>query len=268
MNATQLLENSKNISLILPAEVTGDDTQTALLLAYGLKKLGKQVSIEHAPAALETSSPQEKVFVVSLKGLAPWIAKVRYERELKDLKLYFTLTPQTGGEVSPAALSFQIQSQADLTIIVGDETRLNNSPPLSSTTTLSDSQAKKPLLDLLCGQKDPEARLVGALLSKLEYVSQQDTYVIALHQQDFQDMPGEQKHIFALIPELAENFGAKSSYLFLLNSSYGTQGILWSRSPQLQGKFRDIAGGQQKGPWVLLRPAPLSSDQLKHAFLS
>ncbi|MEK6882288.1 MAG: hypothetical protein AABY22_21900, partial [Nanoarchaeota archaeon] len=68
-------------------------TQTALLLACGLKKLGKQVSIEHAQAILETTPSQEKIFVVSLKGLAPWIAKVRYEKETNDLKLYFTLNP-------------------------------------------------------------------------------------------------------------------------------------------------------------------------------
>jgi|GEM_PF-2016213 len=265
MNVTQILENSKTISLILPTEATTDNTQTALLLACGFKKLGKQVSIENTRETSETPASQEKIFVVSLKGLAPWIAKVRYEKEAKDLKLYFTLNK---GEIPPEALSFQIQNQTDLTIIVGDETRLNNSHSLPSINVLSDSQVKSPLLELLCGQKDPAARLLGTILSKLEYMPQQNTYAIILHGQDFQGMPGEQKHIFALGPELAENFGENSSYLFLLNSPHGTQGILWSHSPQLQAKFRDIAGGQQKGPWVLLRPAPLSSEQLKHAFLS
>ena len=44
--------------------------------------------------------------------------------------------------------------------------------------------------------------------------------------------------------------------------------VLWSPSSLLRTKLRDIAGGQQKGPWVLLRPAPLSSEQIKYAFLS
>ena len=180
----------------------------------------------------------------------------------------FYLKSAGGGEVSPEALSLQIQAQTDLTIIVGDNSAPNNHTPFSGTTLLSADQAKKPLLELLCLHKDPETRLLGIALSKLEYVAEQDTYVIVLHQQDFQDMPTEQTYISRLAPELEKNFGAHSSYLFLLDSLRGTQGILWSRSPQLQTKFRDIAGGQQKGPWVLLRPAPLSSEQLKHAFLS
>src|SRR3990167_2442991 len=34
---------------------------------------------------------QEKTFVVSLKGVAPWISKVCYKKDEKDLKLYFTI---------------------------------------------------------------------------------------------------------------------------------------------------------------------------------
>ena len=36
-------------------------------------------------------SKKEKTFAVSIKGLAPWIAKVRYEKNNVDLNLYFTL---------------------------------------------------------------------------------------------------------------------------------------------------------------------------------
>lgn len=265
MNVTQFLENSKNISLILPPAPDATDTHTALLLACGLKKLGKQVSIEHTPTALDTPSPKEKLFVVSLKGLAPWIEKVRYEKEAKDLKLYFTLNQ---GEISPEALSFQIQNQADLTIIVGDKTRPNNPDASPSTTVLSDDQVKKPLLDLLCSKEDSQTRLLGIVLSKLEYIPSFNVAVIVLRQQDFQDMRIDSKHIPLLVPELKESFGDQLSYLFLLDSPPGAQGILWSSSNELRTRFRDIAGGQQKGPWVLLRPAPLTSEQLKHAFLS
>ena len=42
---------------------------------------------------------KEKTFAVSIKGLAPWIARVRYEKNDVDLSLYFTLkeieTPET-----------------------------------------------------------------------------------------------------------------------------------------------------------------------------
>lgn len=36
-------------------------------------------------------SQKEKTFAVSIKGLAPWVAKVRYEKNNVDLNLYFTL---------------------------------------------------------------------------------------------------------------------------------------------------------------------------------
>ena len=265
MNIQELLENSKNISLILPSAPDATDTQKSLLLACGLKKLGKQVSIEHSQTALDAPSLQEKIFVVTLKGLAPWIAKVRYEKDVKDLKLYFTLNQ---GEISPEALSLQIQNQADLTIIVGDKARLNNQDSLLSTTVLSDDQVKKPLLDVLCSKEDSQTRLLGLVLSKFEYIPRLDVSVVVLRQQDLQDMRVDSKHIPLLMPELKESFGDHLSYLFLLDSLQGAQGVLWSSSSLLRTKFRDIAGGQQKGPWVLLRPAPLSSEQLKYAFLS
>jgi len=265
MNPTQLLENSKTISLILSPEADATDMQKALLFACGLKKLGKQVSIEHTQTALDTPSLKEKIFVVSLKGLAPWIARVRYEKEANDLKLYFTLNQ---GEISPEVLSLQIQNQADLTIIVGDKARLNNQGSASSTTVLSYDQVKKPLLDLLCSKEDSQIRLLGIVLSKFEYIARLDVSVITLRQQDLQDLRVDSKHIPLLVPELKESFGDHLSYLFLLDSLQGTQGLLWSSSSLLRTKFRDIAGGQQKGPWVLLRPAPLSSEQLKYAFLS
>lgn len=268
MNVTQLLEKSKTISLLLPPEADAADTQTALLLACGLKKLGKLVSLEHAQAALGASLPKEKTFVVSLKGLAPWIATVRYEKDTRDLRLYFTLNPTAGGEISPEALSLHMQSQTDLTIIVGDTAPQNNALSPEGVSVLPASQMKNPLLELLRSQEDLPTRLLGAALSNIEYVARLNTQVIVLHQEDFRGMPAGPKHLPLLVPVLRESFGDQSSYVFFFDSLRGAQGVLWSSSPQVRTKFRDIAGGQQKDFWVLLRPAPLSSEQLKYAFLS
>jgi len=265
MNVTQLLENSETISLILPPETDGNETRKAFLLSCGLKKLGKLVSIEHTQTTFETFSSKEKVCVVSLNGLAPWIAKVRYEKDAKDLKLYFTLNE---GEISPAALSLQVKNQADLTVIVGARTQQDNSPLPPSSTVLSEIQTKEPLLELLRSREDPQTRLLGIILSKLEYIARLDVLLVVLHQQDFQNTRVGSKHIPQIALDLKESFEDHSSYLFLFDSSEGAQGLLWSSSPQLRARFRNIAGGQQKGPWVLLRPTPLSSEQLKHAFLS
>lgn len=265
MDPTQLLEKSKTVSLLLPPEAKDSDTQEALLLACGLKKLGKLVSLEHAQTALDSSLPKEKTFVVSLKGLAPWIAWVRYEKDNRDLRLYFTLNQ---GEISPEALSLQMQSQTDLIIIVGDKAQQNNALSLEGVSVLPASQAKNPLLELLRSKEDLQTRLLGSALSNIEYVARLNTHVIVLHQEDFQGMPAAPKHVPLLVPVLRESFGDQSSYVFFFDSLHGAQGVLWSSSPQVRTKFRDIAGGQQKDFWVLLRPAPLSSDQLKYAFLS
>ena len=38
---------------------------------------------------------QKKTFAVKLKGLAPWISQIQYEKEAADLMLYFTLKKDT-----------------------------------------------------------------------------------------------------------------------------------------------------------------------------
>ncbi len=265
MNVTQLLEKSKTISLVLPTGAQEGDTQKALLLACGLKRLGKQVSLEHTRTSFDESSPKEKTFVVSLKKLAPWIARVRYEKDAEDLKLYFTLNEQ---DVSPEALLIQIQNQADLTIIVGDNSLKNNEAQLPAPTILRETEAKSSLLDLLRSQENPQTRLLGAVLLRLEHISRFNAYLIVLRQSDLKNIQVEPKNLPLIVPELRETFGDQSSYLLLLDSLLGAQGILWSLSLQLRTKIRDITGGQQKGPWVLLQPTPLSSEQLKYAFLS
>lgn len=41
------------------------------------------------------NSKREKTFVVSLKGLAPWVSAIRYEKERSDVKLHITLAKET-----------------------------------------------------------------------------------------------------------------------------------------------------------------------------
>ena len=265
MSAPQILEKSRTVSLVLPFQAQTRDKQTAFLFACGLKKLGKQVSLEYTDMPLTSSSSDEKTFVVSLKGLGPWISRVRYEKEGKDLKLYFSLTQ---GEISPTTLSLQIQGQEDRIIIVGNKSPQNNKDEPSSTAQLSDKEAKQPLLDLLSSQKDPQTRLLGLILAKIEYISQSNTFLAVLYKEDFRGTRSSSKNLPLLISTLRESFGDQSSYLFFFDSSQGAQGMLWSRSSQLQAKFRDIAKAEQKGPWILLHPTPLSSEQLKHAFIS
>ncbi|HCM36622.1 MAG: hypothetical protein A3J30_01790 [Candidatus Wildermuthbacteria bacterium RIFCSPLOWO2_02_FULL_47_9c] len=191
---------------------------------------------------------QEKSFVVSLKGVAHRIVSVRYEKDEGDLKLHFVL--REGEKIPREAISIEAQNH------------------LIRPNGIALGGAKSLLINLLKSHGNPQARLLGAVLSKLEYAHRFEVLSALLSKEDFLSAQAEEKILPSVISELKDAFGEQSSYLFLLDSPYGAQGILWSRSPSLRAKFQNIAGGQQKGPWVLLRPAPLSSEQLKHAFLS
>lgn len=48
---------------------------------------------------------REKTFVVSLKGLGPWVSAIRYQKDQKDVKLFVTLAKET----KPAVIVENIQ---------------------------------------------------------------------------------------------------------------------------------------------------------------
>jgi len=268
MNAAQLLYESKTISVLLPLQPQENDTREALLLVCGLKQLGKQVSLISGQTSLPTaSSLEEKTFVVSLKGLAPKIARVRYEKDQNDLKLYFTLNQ---GGISPEALSIERQEQPDLILIVGDKPLQDNtvSPSPSLIPTCSFREAKNALCTLLQSKENPQTRILGIILSKLEYIPSHHIFVALFQKEEFFDVQAYTKALPLALLQLQKTFQDNSSFLVLFDSPQGCQGILWSSSLNLRAKFRDMTGGQQKGSWVLLHPTPLSSTQLKHAFLS
>mgnify|MGYP001610878438 CR=1 FL=1 len=191
---------------------------------------------------------QEKNFVVSLKGIARRIVSVRYEKDGEDLKLHFIL--REGEKIPPGAISIEAHDHP-------------NQP-----NDIALGGAKSLLINLLKSHGNPQARLLGAVLAKFEYAHRFDVFIAPLSKEDFLSARAEEKTLPSAISQLRGAFGDQSSFLILLDSSRGARGILWSPSQHLRAKFHSIAGGQQKGFWVLTSPIPLTSAQLKHAFLS
>jgi hypothetical protein len=191
---------------------------------------------------------QEKTFVVSLKGIASRIAQVRYEKDNEDLKLYFVL--RKGMELPSEAVSLDIQGVA------------------TAAQPAPKDRTRELLINLLKSHENAQVRLLGVILPKLEYNTRFQTFVALLSQKDFENTKTEIKLLPSAVEQLKKVFDEQTSILILVESEHTCQGILWSPSAQLRNRFRSVAGGQEKGSWILVPSVPLTSNQLQHAFLS
>lgn len=155
---------------------------------------------------------QEKTFVVSLKGMAPWISKVCYKKDEKDLKLYFT-------------------------IIVGDAKDSHNSDvsqlPLEATPLPALSGKLLTKLEFLEGKN-----LYLAAITKDEWQAcQANAQALKAGIRHVQDYIGEQSSLFLLYEE---------------TGSPHAKGLLWTKRKEFQEAAQHIGTGLQKGNWTLL----------------
>ena len=155
---------------------------------------------------------KEKTFVVSLKGVAPWISKVCYKKDEKDLKLYFT-------------------------IIVGDAANSHNSDilqlPLEATPLPALSGKLLAKLEFLEGKN-----LYLAVISKDEWQEcQANAQALRAGIRHIQDYIGDRSSLFLLYEE------AGSPY---------PKGLLWTKRKEFQEAVRPLGTALQKGNWTLL----------------
>ncbi|MDP3981960.1 MAG: hypothetical protein Q8P70_00170 [bacterium] len=129
-----------HIHISLSSQASERELQDALTLLVALKLQGKHVTMEDTvttrkilpsyillPTPTPPSGKQEKVFLVSLKGLAPWISKIRYEKTRDDLQLYFSVRSSKTAEHTrqeeptiealPLAFSSLAQGEKDVTLM-------------------------------------------------------------------------------------------------------------------------------------------------------
>ena len=256
MNPEDLLSRSKHIAISLPGQVREQDIQTAFSLLYALKKLGKKVALEgrileQKPFLLRQILPRDKTFVVSLKGLAPWISRVHYEKNDKDLKLFFTLQQ---GEISPENVAFESVSEADLTVIVGD----------SGQELKREGHLITRARDFLpsCMELLPEAsrgsvRLIGKIAAKLTYFAKTNVYFADISQKDFKECLVSSKFLIGAVQTAQELLESQSSILLLYESFIGeTKGLLWTKQESLKELALSFGKGDKKGDWTLISLSP------------
>lgn len=155
---------------------------------------------------------KEKTFVVSLKGVAPWISKVCYKKDEKDLKMYFT-------------------------IIVGDTKNPHNSDvtqlPLEATPLPALSGKLLTKLELISGKN-----LYLVSISKDEWLEcQANGQALKEGVKHVQEYIGEQASLLLLYEETGSSV---------------PKGLLWTKRKEFQESIQKIGTGLQKGDWTLL----------------
>lgn len=155
---------------------------------------------------------KEKTFVVSLKGVAPWVSKVCYKKDEKDLKLYFT-------------------------IIVRDAKDSHNSDvsqlPLEAAALPALSGKLLNKLEFL-----EDKNLYLAVISKDEWQEcQANAQALRAGIRHVQEYIGEQSSLFLLYEE---------------TDSPHPKGLLWTKRKRFQEAVQTMGTALQKGNWTLL----------------
>ncbi|MDA1337605.1 MAG: hypothetical protein O3C23_02475 [bacterium] len=158
---------------------------------------------------------QKKTFAVKLKGLAPWISQIQYEKEEADLTLYFTLKKDT-----------------EVNVIV------------------EDGKAKSKLLSPVT---TPLALLAQKLISNVEYKPNSDLYITSLQKKDFGECNATSLALKSAMEELKQYGAEESSVLVLYETTRGTQGLLWSKRQDIRAQVKSQNQGTEKGNWVLFQ---------------
>jgi len=256
MNTSELITNSQRITIILPLAPNPQESQRASILACGLAKLGKEISIEKENPTKPTLSPSsEKTFAVSLKGLAPWISKVYYEKHEKDLKLYFTLQQ---GEILPENLSIQTHAHPDITIIMGNREAQHNGFVKVNPSRILEQEATKAMLDILFLQDKGTTKLLSVVLQKLRYIEKFRSYTAFLRTQDFQSSQTNPKALIPVIQDLNQYLDTHASHLLFYEDTNSQQIQAVFHKGQSTANLLALSqeNVQQKGNWTIFSISP------------
>ena len=169
---------------------------------------------------------QKKTFAVKLKGLAPWISQIQYEKEETDLTLYFTLKKDT-----------------EINVILEDDA--------------VGSKLLSPVMPSL-------APLAQSLISNVEYKPNSDIYITSLQRKDFLECRATSLALKGAIEELKQYGAQESSFLVLYETSKGTHGLLWSKRRDIREKVQSQNQGAEKGNWVLFEAQSTLSSLKEH----
>lgn len=251
MDTEQLLFSSKTISLSLPDNPTQEHLQTAFIILCGLRQLGKYVLLEGKQSEKPLLSQignnarnEEKAYSLILKGIAPFISRVYYEKDANDLKFFFSLSR---GSIEKDQIQLSFLRTADLAVIIGNPSSRNDQAP-----SIDANEVRQSILRNLLPQQAPSLHLTGIAYSKLEQLPGTPLFTGVLASEDFQTANASTKDIAKTITNLS-SFGPQYSFAILYqpNTRQPSSGIVWSPSEELREKVVHAFGGSEKNQWVL-----------------
>lgn len=271
MTTQELLTSSQTIVLRLPDHPTSEDLARAFIVFCGLKQLGKTVGAEETTSGKILLPPYtreeqgDRTFALTLLGIASHIAKVYYEKDRNDLKLYFTLS---GGTLERDNISLQRLHTSDLTVIVGDRTLPDNAS--SNLRTVAAAEVSAILLKNFAHDAASVLSLAGKIFSSLERIPGTSLHAGIVTPQDFSLTGTSPKLLAPVISQFKNCLGPDNSYLLLYmpDSSGQPRGVLWSPSSPLRDQVLQALQGESKESWVLFSFEQMTLAQAKQKLIS
>ena len=248
MTTQELVFKSPSISIDVAKGPSASDLECAFALFFAFKKLKKGVSIFgdiSQFSIISDNKTKEKTVAVTLRGISNIVSKIYYERDNKDLRLYFSLKK---GGFSEKDLAVETKPSSDLTLIVGENHSEYNHPKVTKTLINS-------VLEMLNKDDRNQILLLSRILSKAEYKQNQKLCVCSIDDSWFSETHTSPKQLAPIIEELRVNSNGSFSYLLLFQEQNFGKGLLWSEDIDLKKKFDSISEKQERGPWMILRGA-------------
>ncbi|MDP2640988.1 MAG: hypothetical protein Q8P39_00390 [Candidatus Yanofskybacteria bacterium] len=175
---------------------------------------------------------QDKVFQVTLRGIAPWVSQVSYQKEDQDIKLYFALSAGTISEHD---------------IIVANPEEPKQSAELQNSVR----------------------QLTGNSLAGLEYMPTPQLYITSLSWLDFERAHANSKILPDVCNAVSSRLGNGQGCLFLFQPAEHAplRGLLRGGSHAVRQSVMNKFHGQEKGKWVLFSLPQNSPAEAKRVVL-
>lgn len=261
MTTQELIFQSPSIAIDVSKGASLSDIERAFALFFALKQLKKDVSlIGDIPQLKLIASPlrleKEKTFAVTLRGLGKVVSKIYYERDHRDLRLYFSL--QKGG-FSAKDLALDTSPPSRLILIVGEISPKHN----LAQNTLATKDLANSVLRMLKESERSQTQLLAHVLARAEHKREYALCFSHIEDAGFQKTQTSPKQLAQLVEELRVHGRDVLSYL-LFFQEYGIgKGLLWSEDENLKKRLRSLARRQERGPWTLFTDSQKSMQELK-----
>lgn len=264
----EYIQKSRAIDIELTSLTTASNMASALTLFMALSKLGKRVSFRgenNIPPSfywIDAPSLATQTSVLTIKEIAPFVSKISYEKNDRNIKFLLDVKQ---GTLRLEDIAIEETPATDLTIIVGENSLQNNIEITVNPHPKTKNQEKmrEASLTLLSPFHIPSVQLFQKLLSKMEYLPEKKLSITVLDKKDFRETQANPRDIAPLIEELNALGASQTSHLVLFRS----QGLLFATAKELTEKISRFFKTTRKGSWALFLHQEKEPQKIKEKIL-